>query len=363
MRTSPQIFLVNWVGKSGTVGKPGLAQLVIRGPAASDFRWRHKQSVTTRISMEPAFMNGAIVTTRCNRCGAPLQISPGGKQICRCGSLVAGPHPASSEQKSTVSPSAQLPWWFLLLVLGIVLAGVAIALATMEHGGSMYIVLVTGLLVLVVTVTFLVIRETHKPIEVEPEEVPMSSSATFVAALRQAAAEAESRNALQTQAALAADTRSTTATIDLERKVPLPFDAYQGAEPFLFASYAHQDAAEVYPEIGRLHLLGYRVWYDEGICPGREWPEAVADALKHASFFLVFISPRALASSNVRNEINLALKKKKPFLAIHLEETELPGGVELQIGSLQAILKYLGDEERYHRRLEVSLPAELRARV
>jgi hypothetical protein len=216
-----------------------------------------------------------------------------------------------------------------------------------------YTLLVTGLLLLVVVVTFAVIREMHKPLEEEAEEELLGSSAFFVQALRQTAVASETQHGGErpVNAAQATDT---------QRKVPLPFDAYQGTEPFLFASYSHQDAAQVYPEIARLNHLGYRIWYDEGICPGREWPEAVADALKQAAFFLVFISPRALASNNVRNEINLALKKKKPFLAIHLEETDLPGGVELQIGSLQAILKYLVDEERYCRRLEISLPAELR---
>jgi hypothetical protein len=276
--------------------------------------------------------------------------------------MVAAPPAGAADQQAAVASKTLLPWWLLVVVLAIVLAGVGIALVMMEHGGGMYIVLTAGLVLLVVTVTYLVIREMHKPVEEEePEEAPISSSGLFVQALRQAAAEAERRNAVLSPLALAgARTESSATAVDAESKVPLPFEAYQGREPFLFASYSHKDAALVYPEIGRLHRLGYRVWYDEGICPGQEWPEAVADALKHASFFVVFISPRALDSSNVRNEINLALKKRKPFLAIHLEQTELPGGVELQIGSLQAILKYLVDGDRYSRRLEVSLPAELR---
>jgi hypothetical protein len=139
-----------------------------------------------------------------------------------------------------------------------------------------------------------------------------------------------------------------------------PFEAFQGLEPFGFVSYAHRDAALVYPEIDRLHRMGYRLWYDEGICPGGEWPEEIGRALTQAAFFMVFISPRALASKNVRNEINMALAKDKPFLAIYLEETELSAGMELQIGSLQAILKHRLDETRFRRRLEGALPTSLR---
>ncbi len=278
--------------------------------------------------------------------------------MCGCGSWVAAP---AAEGSALVVPTSYLPWPFLLLVVGIVLAGVGIALATMDQGGAMYTSLVVGLVLFVVVVTFVVIRESHKPLVEEGEEEGQASMASLALVGEKAPEPKMSHSVQGLRAALEAEQRSSATATDLPRTLALPFDAYQGQEPFLFASYSHQDAALVYREIDRMHHLGYRVWYDEGICPGQEWPEAVALALAQAAFFLVFVSPRALASNNVRNEINLALKKKKPFLAIHLEETELPGGVELQIGSLQAILKYEVDEERFRRRLAVSLPAELRA--
>ena len=58
--------------------------------------------------------------------------------------------------------------------------------------------------------------------------------------------------------------------------LPAPFEAYVGDEPYLFASYAHLDGAVVFPELIYLRDQGYRVWYDEGIDPGNEWPEEVA---------------------------------------------------------------------------------------
>ena len=121
-------------------------------------------------------------------------------------------------------------------------------------------------------------------------------------------------------------------------RIPIP--AYHGDKPYIFLSYAHKDAALVFAEILRLNELGYHVWYDEGIAPGNEWTDEIARALEGCSLFLVMITPAAAASENVQNEINYALDEKKPFLAVHLQETELKGGIRLQIGTKQAILKY-----------------------
>ena len=55
-----------------------------------------------------------------------------------------------------------------------------------------------------------------------------------------------------------------------------------------------------------------------------EWPEEIANAVIGCAVFVVFISPRSTASVNCRNEINLALNENKPFLAVYLEDSELP---------------------------------------
>ncbi len=134
-----------------------------------------------------------------------------------------------------------------------------------------------------------------------------------------------------------------------------PFEAYSGEEPYLFVSYSHQDAHLVYPEIIQLRDAGYNIWYDEGVAASNEWPEEIANAVLGCSVFLCFISPRATDSINCRNEINLALNEKKPFLAIHLEETELPPGLRLRMGDLQAILKSKIPAQRYLSKVTTTL--------
>jgi formylglycine-generating enzyme required for sulfatase activity len=142
--------------------------------------------------------------------------------------------------------------------------------------------------------------------------------------------------------------------------LPIPFEAYNGNEPYVFVSYAHKDSALVFPEIKRLYEAGYRVWYDEGIDPGNEWPEEVGNALAGCAQFLVFITPRAVASRNVRSEIGFAIDKDKPFLAVHLEETQLPHGMALRMGDIQAILRFRMAEKLYLRKMGQSLPTVVR---
>jgi hypothetical protein len=138
-----------------------------------------------------------------------------------------------------------------------------------------------------------------------------------------------------------------------------PFPAYLGDEPFVFVSYAHKDREAVFAELARLRQMGCRIWYDEGIRPGGEWPEEIEAALERCSHFLVFLTDHAVSSRNVRNEINLAIEMRKAFVAVHLEETRLTGGLRLQIGSRQAIFRHNLSQEQYHRKLDQALPRPL----
>lgn len=54
---------------------------------------------------------------------------------------------------------------------------------------------------------------------------------------------------------------------------------YEGTQPYIFVSYAHKNDAAVLEIIGALQSRGFRVWYDEGIEAGSEWPESIASHL------------------------------------------------------------------------------------
>ena len=127
----------------------------------------------------------------------------------------------------------------------------------------------------------------------------------------------------------------------------LPYPAYRGKEPYVFISYARLDSEQVFAEIKRFNEAGFHVWYDEGIAPGNEWSDAIAEALSNCSVFVVLLTPTSAPRENVLNEIDYALNEEKPFLAIYLDETTLPPGLKLRISRKQAILKYNMSEEEY----------------
>ena len=129
--------------------------------------------------------------------------------------------------------------------------------------------------------------------------------------------------------------------------------AYEGDQPYIFVSYAHKDSKKVFQIIEQLQKRGYRIWYDEGIEPGSEWPENIAQHLIKSDTFIAFVTENSMNSANCRREINFALSKEKPFLTIILEKTEIPAGMELQISAQQSILKYnFSDENRFYDKIE-----------
>ena len=130
-----------------------------------------------------------------------------------------------------------------------------------------------------------------------------------------------------------------------------PFAAYQGSEPYIFVSYAHEDGDVVYPELAWLKRQGINVWYDEGISPGSRWSDALAKALDESSHFVYFVTPRSVASQNCLDEVGFALECEKPLLALHFEPTKLPPGLLLRLGSRQAIMKHELTEEAYREKL------------
>ena len=139
---------------------------------------------------------------------------------------------------------------------------------------------------------------------------------------------------------------------------PLPCLAYTGKEPYLFISYAHVDSDRVYPEIKALSDQGYRIWYDEGIAPSKEWSEEIAQAIISSSMFIVFISQNAIQSHNVKDEINYSLDKNIPFLPVYLEEVVLTEGLQMRTRRFQAIMKWQISADDYKRKMLNALPGE-----
>ena len=94
---------------------------------------------------------------------------------------------------------------------------------------------------------------------------------------------------------------------------------YEGKEPYIFVSYAHRDSGTVLPVASSLYEDKYRVWYDEGIAPGSEWPHNIAVHLEHADTVVAFVSENSAASINCENEIVRAKELEKNIIVYRVD--------------------------------------------
>lgn len=108
-------------------------------------------------------------------------------------------------------------------------------------------------------------------------------------------------------------------------------------KPYLFVSYAHKDSDRVHEIINIMSDEGYNVWYDEGIDPGTEWDQNIADHIKGCSSFVAFVSVNYLASENCKDELNYARDLDKERFIVYLEEVNLPDGMAMRMNRIQAI--------------------------
>jgi len=187
--------------------------------------------------------------------------------------------------------------------------------------------------------------------------------AAKVAAAKTTAAKAATA---KTSATKAAGAKAPVAKVPAAKvpaaKVPaakVPFACYKGTRPYIFVSYSHKDMTEVFGTIKKLSESRYRLWYDEGIEPGFEWPEVVGKALTRCSQLIVFMSRTAAVSRNVRNEINLAFSEGKGILVVYLEKTKLTEGMKLQIGTVQFLNKYEMNAKEFVEKLKSVLSNDL----
>ena len=112
---------------------------------------------------------------------------------------------------------------------------------------------------------------------------------------------------------------------------------YEGNEKYIFVSYAHRDTKLVLPIITALQDNGFRIWYDNGIEAGTEWPESIAEHIENCAVALLFISENALESQNCRREINFAISEGREILAIYLSDVKMTSGMKMQLGTVQAM--------------------------
>ena len=127
--------------------------------------------------------------------------------------------------------------------------------------------------------------------------------------------------------------------------------AYTGQGKFLFVSYSHKDADEVYPLIQEMADQGLHVWYDEGLEPGSGWDDNVAIHIEKCELLIAMISHKYLSSDNCRDELTYARDIGKKTILVYTEKTELPAGMRLRFNRLFALFRYELSREDFYRKL------------
>lgn len=127
--------------------------------------------------------------------------------------------------------------------------------------------------------------------------------------------------------------------MSIEKNTPI---AYEGNEPYIFASYSHKDFERVAPILRSLQDAGFRIWFDGGIVCGMPFSNRPEERLRASSAMLVFLSEETMLSRNCCNEILFAhYDIGKSILPIYLRETVLPPNFALLLTALPTLFAYL----------------------
>jgi tetratricopeptide (TPR) repeat protein len=106
----------------------------------------------------------------------------------------------------------------------------------------------------------------------------------------------------------------------------------------VFISYASGDRARAAALAETLEVAGVVVWLDKrSIAGGSSWDAEIVRGIKASSVVAVLVSPLSVRSSNVQQELRLALQYRKPLLPLLLEPTEYPEEVEYALAGRQRI--------------------------
>jgi hypothetical protein len=120
-----------------------------------------------------------------------------------------------------------------------------------------------------------------------------------------------------------------------DRHVDLVVDVLAGRKPKLcFISYSRVDLA--FAERLAADLEGHQIaaWRDQQSIPaGAAWDAAIVEGIRRATHVLAIITPAAVRSANVADELSFARDRGKRIIPLILQEAELP----MRIHRAQAI--------------------------
>jgi TIR domain len=105
----------------------------------------------------------------------------------------------------------------------------------------------------------------------------------------------------------------------------------------VFVAYSRLDTKLCEDFIIQVRRQELEVFYDQFIRGGQEWREMIARNILGCAVFVVILSNNSVASQEVKNELNLAIKHGKKIIPLLVEPVELPGSFDLILSGLNYI--------------------------
>lgn len=109
-----------------------------------------------------------------------------------------------------------------------------------------------------------------------------------------------------------------------------------------------------------LKRRGISIWYDEGLKAGANWRDQLASTIDGSSGLIFFASVGSLESPYCKEEIDYALRQDLPVLTVYSEAVELSPGLNMALGSRQAILRNGLVREEYLNQLVLASESMIR---
>jgi hypothetical protein len=104
----------------------------------------------------------------------------------------------------------------------------------------------------------------------------------------------------------------------------------------VFISYRRKDSEFVTQLHQALTNRGISAWFDtEDIEAGDHWRTAIAEGIRDCKVFVLSLSPDAVESVNIRKEVDLAERHKKPIIPLMWRKTEIPVAFEYALAGIQ----------------------------
>ena len=95
-------------------------------------------------------------------------------------------------------------------------------------------------------------------------------------------------------------------------------------EKHYFVAYSRENSDFTLGLADSLRRTGLELWIDRDIGGGERWDDSIEAAISRCRGLVVILTPQAIRSNNVKDEVNFALDKGKRIIPVPASKCEIP---------------------------------------